>query len=213
MKYEIEEISKQIKIEKTIRKILKTILLALLGMLLIINLGMFYQTNIKHEEIPKIGNVSVFNIVSNSMEPTINVNDLIVIQSGTEEKIQKGDIITYKKEDGSVVTHRIVNISKEEGQNLYTTKGDNNDIEDFEKIKHEQVHGKFLFRLKGAGKIAKNLQENNGLITVVLTIIIFVIIKNSKDKKKETRKKIRAKYDIKKKRDEYNKKNKKGTSN
>lgn len=206
MKYQVEKISKQIKIEKTIGKIFKTITLALLGMLLIINLIMLYQTNIKHAEIPRIGNISVFNIVSESMEKAINVNDLIVIKKCSEDEIQKGDIITYKKEDGSIVTHRIVKINKENGQNVYTTKGDNNEVEDDEKIKHEQVHGKYLFKIKGIGKFAQDLQKNNVLISVVLIIIIFVILKNGNDKKKETRKKVREKYDIKKKRDEYNKK-------
>lgn len=211
MKYQVEEISKQIKIEKTIRKILKTTLLAFLGILLIINLTMLYQTKVKHEEIPRIGGISVFNIVSKSMEKTINVNDLIVIQKCPEEKMQKGDIITYKKQDGTIVTHRIIGITKENGHNVYTTKGDNNEIEDDEIIKHEQVHGKYLFKIKGAGKFAQKLQENNGLVTVGLIIIIFIILKNGKDKKRETRKRLREKYDIKKKRDEYNKQ--KGTSN
>lgn len=205
MKYQVEEISKQIMREKTIHKILKNIVLALLGMLLIINLVMLYQTEVKREEIPRIGNISVFNIVSQSMEPTINVNDLIVIQKCTEEELQSGDIITYKNADGRVVTHRIVKTTKQEGKNIYTTKGDNNEVEDNEKINYEQVYGKYLFKIRSAGKFAQKLQENNGLITVILTIIIFVVLKNSKDKKKETRKKIREKYDIKKKRDEYNK--------
>ena len=209
LEYQVEKISKQIKIEKTIRKIFKTIILAFLGMLLIINLIMLYQTNVKKEEIPRIGNISVFNIVSESMEKTINVNDLIVIKKCKQEELQKGDIITYKKKDGSIVTHRIIKINKEAGQNLYTTKGDNNEIEDEEKIKHEQIFGKYLIRIKGVGKIAQRLQKSNGLISVALIIIIFVILKNGKDKKKETRKRIREKYDIKKKRDEY----KKGTSN
>lgn len=205
MKYQVEKISKQIKIEKTIGKIFKTIILALLGMLLIINLIMLYQTNIKHTEIPRIGNISIFNIVSESMEKAINVNDLIVIKKCSEDEIQKGDIITYKKEDGSIVTHRIVKINKENGKNVYTTKGDNNEVEDNEKIKYEQVHGKYLFKIKGAGKFAQELQKNNGLISIILIIVIFIILKNGNDKKKETRKKVREKYDIKKKRDEYNK--------
>lgn len=211
MKYQVEKISKQIKIEKTIGKIFKTIILALLGMLLIINLIMLYQTNIKHTEIPRIGNISIFNIVSESMEKAINVNDLIVIKKCSEDEIQKGDIITYKKEDGSIVTHRIVKINKENGKNVYTTKGDNNEVEDNEKIKYEQVHGKYLFKIKGAGKFAQELQKNNGLISIILIIVIFIILKNGNDKKKETRKKVREKYDIKKKRDEYNK-NKRGAS-
>ena len=63
-----------------------------------------------------------------------------------------------------------------------------------------------MVKIKTIGKFVEELQKNNGLISVALIIIIFVILKNGNDKKKETRKKIREKYDIKKKRDEYNKK-------
>jgi len=204
LKYQIEKISKQIKIEKTIGKIFKTIILVFLVMLLIVNLMMLYQKNIKSEEIPRFWDVSVFNIVSGSMEPAINVNDVIVIKKCAQDELEKGDIITYKKQDGTIVTHRIVAIHKE-NENIYTTKGDNNNVEDGEKIKYSQVHGKYLFKIKGMGNFVEELQKNNGLISVALIIIIFVIIKNGNDKKKEHRKTIREKYDIKKKRDEYNK--------
>ena len=209
MEYQVEKISKQIKIEKTIKKIFKIFLLAFLAILLIINLVMLYKQKIKKEEIPSIWNISVFNIVSESMEPTINKNDLIVIKKSKEAEMQKGDIITYKKQDGTIVSHRILRINKENGHNVYTTKGDNNDIEDEEKIKHSQVHGKYLFKINGAGEFSQELQKNNGLISVALVLLIFVIIKNSNDKKKETRKRIREKYDIKKKRDEYTEQRKK----
>lgn len=206
MEYQVDKITKQIKIEKTISKIFKTIILVFLTMLLIINLVMLYQTNIKNAEIPRIGPIAVFNIISESMVPTINVNDLIVIKQCEQEEMQVGDIITYKTEDDTIVTHKIIEINKVAEKNVYTTKGDNNDIKDSDPIYHEQVHGKYLFKISGAGKIAERLQENNGLISVALIIIIFIILKNSKDKKRETRKRTREKYDIKKKRDEYNKK-------
>lgn len=205
MEYQVEKITKQIKIEKTIAKIFKTIILVFLIMLLLVNLVMLYQKNIKNEEIPRIGSISVFNIVSKSMEPTIKVNDLIIIQKSNIEDLKIGDIITYKTEDGTIVTHRIIKKNKEDGQNVYTTKGDNNDVEDSEKVSFSQVYGKYLFKINSAGKFAEQLQ-NNGIISVVLIIIIFIILKNSKDKKRETRKHKREKYDIKKKRDEYNKK-------
>ena len=205
MKYQIEEISKQIKIEKTIRKILKTIILAFLVILLAVNLIMLYQKNIKKSEIPRVGNIAVFNIISESMEPTIKVNDLIVIEKCEQSEKKKGDIKTFRREDGSIVTHRIIKISQG-NENIYTTQGDNNTLEDEEKIKHSQVYGKYLFKIKGMGNFVEELQKNNGLISVALFIIIFVILKNGNDKKKENRKKIREKYDIKKRRDEYNKK-------
>ena len=209
MKYQIEEISKQIKIEKTIKKVIKTIMLAILITLLISNIIMFYQTNIKHKEIPQVAGISVFNIVSESMEPTIKVNDLIVIRKCKESEIKNKDIITYKKEDGTVVTHRVIRKNKENGETVYTTKGDNNPVEDDGWVKYSQVHGKYVFKIKGIGGFVENLQKNNGLISIAILVIIFVILKNGRDKKKENRKITREKYDIKKKRDEYNaKKNK-----
>ena len=52
-------------------------------------------------------------IVSQSMVPTINVNDGIVIKRYDDDKYNVGDIVSYVTEDsrikGSVVTHRIVN--------------------------------------------------------------------------------------------------------
>lgn len=209
MKYQIEEISKQIKIEKTIKKIIKTIMLAILITLLISNIIMFYQTNIKHTEIPQVAGISVFNIVSGSMEPTININDLIVIKKCKESEIENEDIITYKKDNGTVVTHRVISKNKENGEIVYVTKGDNNPVEDNGVVKYSQVHGKYLFKIKGIGGFVEKLQKNNGLISVAIAIIIFVILKNGRDKKKETRKIAREKYDIKKKREEYNIKNKK----
>lgn len=206
MKYQVEKISKQIKIEKVIKKFLKTILFAFLIMLLIINIIMMYQTYIKKATIPSVCGISFFNIVSDSMEPKINVNDLIIIQKCQEADLKKQDIITYQKEDGSIVTHRIIKINEIDGKKYYTTKGDNNESEDQEQIQCEQIHGKYLFKINGMGRFAQKLQKNNGLISVILIIIIFIILKNSSDKKKETRKKIREKYEIKKLRDSYNNK-------
>lgn len=208
MKYQIEEISKQIKIEKTIKKVIKTIMLAILITLLISNIIMFYQTNIKHAEIPQVAGISVFNIVSESMEPTINVNDLIVIKKCKESEIENKDIITYKKDDGTAVTHRVIRKNKVNGETIYTTKGDNNPVEDDGVIKYSQVHGKYVFKIKGIGGFVEKIQKNNGLITVAIAVIIFVILKNGRDKKKENRKIAREKYEIKKKREEYNIKNK-----
>lgn len=205
MKYQIEEISKQIQREKTIKKTIKILVLIVLGVLLIMNLAMLYQTKLNPDEIPHFGGISVFNIVSESMTGTINVNDVIVIKKCNENEIKKGDIITYKKEDKTIVTHRVTKINKDQGYNLYTTKGDHNTVEDEEKIRHEQVQGKYLFKISGMGNFVEELQKNNGLISVMLLLLIFIIIKNGNDKKKENRKKIREKYDIKKKRDEHNK--------
>lgn len=202
MKYEVEEISKKIKRKKIFHNITRFFVILFLTFLLIVNLIMFYQTEHNPEKIPSIYNISILNIVSHSMEPTINVNDLIFIKYCTAEELKEGDIITYRKENESIVTHRIVDI--EENEKIeYTTKGDNNNAEDDEKIQYDQVCGKYLFKIEKAGKFVEILQKGNGIISIIIIILIFVVLKNTNDKKREGRKKIREKYEIKKKREEY----------
>ena len=43
------------------------------------------------------------------MEPTININDLIITKKCKQEDIKQGDIISYKKGD-TIITHRIEKI-------------------------------------------------------------------------------------------------------
>lgn len=209
LEYKVEEISKKIRRKKIVHKITKAFVVAFLTLLLIINLIMFYQTEHNPENIPSIYNISILNIVSHSMEPIINVNDLIIIKNCTVEELEVGDIITYRKKDKSIVTHRIVDIEKNDTIE-YTTKGDNNNIEDDEKISYDQICGKYLFKIEKAGKFVEILQKGNGIISIIIIILILVILKNSNDKKKEERKRIREKYEIKKKRDEYTEKRKRG---
>lgn len=204
MEYQVEKITRQIKIEKIIHRLLKFIILVILGILLTISLIMFYKTNVSKEEIPYFGEYAIYNIVSESMEPQINVNDLIIIEKCEESELKVKDVITYKRQDGSIITHRIIQVNNFENKpKEYTTKGDNNETEDKEKIEYAQIYGKYLFRVKGAGKIAETIQENNGIMSVALIILIFITLKNGTDRKKEERKKVREKYDIKKKRDKY----------
>ena len=63
-------------------------------------------------ETPSVFGNYIFRVSSDSMEPTLMVGDVILVQSADAEDIQKGDIITYKPKDGSMygreVTQRVV---------------------------------------------------------------------------------------------------------
>ena len=64
-----------------------------------------------------------FTVMSGSMQPTLNVDDNIIVKKADNYKI--GDIVTYK--DGTkYITHRIVDINNNE----ITTRGDANTIDD-----------------------------------------------------------------------------------
>ena len=86
-------------------------------------------------------------ITSGSMEDTISKGDLVLVKEidGTEAAI--GDILFFRKDEGFVV-HRYVGDDERllsEGNPAYMiTKGDNNDIEDIERLDPEDVFGRVI---------------------------------------------------------------------
>jgi signal peptidase len=62
--------------------------------------------------------------------------------------------------EGEIVTHRIIDITEENGQRLFETKGDNNQIADIEKIAETDIIGKVEGKIPYVGKAATFLQTN-----------------------------------------------------
>lgn len=78
---------------------------------------------------------------TNSMDPILDETaNAIEIIPKSEEDIHLGDVVSYKsKLTNSVIIHRIIKISKDEGGIYYTLKGDNNKMPDPEKVRFNQI--------------------------------------------------------------------------
>ena len=86
--------------------------------------------------------VTILQVSSNSMMPTLKKGDFIIVKKQKEYNI--GDIITYEITEGNnkcYVTHRIV----EKNGNEYKTKGDDNNKIDDNKIFENAIKGKIIF--------------------------------------------------------------------
>jgi len=64
-----------------------------------------------------------------SMEPLFKAGDLVILQKPNDLKI--GDVIVYKKNDGALVIHRIIDIAYCQNGVFYIVQGDNNPVPDF----------------------------------------------------------------------------------
>ena len=137
------------------------------------------------------------------MRPTLYENDIIIVKEYNNNHLKENDIITFKHEN-RIISHKIINIENINGERIFHTKGDNNQIPDDFNIKHEQIYGKFLFRIPKIGRAVEYIQNENGLIKVFLLIIIVFILFGINDNKKNKRKITRKKYEIKKNRENYN---------
>lgn len=127
--------------------------------------------------------IPLFNayvIVSQSMVPTIKINDAIVIKRMDNDNYNIGDIITFSSSDvnykGLAVTHRIVD-KKSYGYNesVYKTKGDNNVIVDPAVVKTEDIYGRVLFKIPKFGYIQTFFSKPSNFFFVLL-IPTFVVL-------------------------------------
>lgn len=196
MKYDVDKISNKIKNKKMAKKAVKYIVLVTLIILFIINLILSFEEN------THIFGIYMFNIVSESMEPTFYKNDLVIVKKCKMQNLKKGDIITFKQDD-RIISHRMIAITQENGEFKFITKGDNNDIHDKETVEMKDVYGKVLFSVKKIGKFIHYIQNARGLINIVIFIIIIYVLISLRDNQKNSRKIKRKKYEIKKIRDNY----------
>lgn len=131
-----------------------------------------------HEQLPMLSGYAHAVVLSGSMEPTIAVNDLIIIKEQTN--YNKDDIITYIDDENTLITHRLIKIE----DNKVTTKGDANNVLDptFDK---EQIKGKVIAIIPKAGYIIIFMQ--NPLCVVTVVVIAFILMERSYSKEKETK--------------------------
>ncbi len=94
------------------------------------------------------------SIVSNSMAKLIKRGDVVIVKNLTQKEInslQVNDIVVYNL-DGSMVSHRIIDIKKVDGNKLnFITKGDNNNAPDAFPVAESQVKGKVILKIPKLG--------------------------------------------------------------
>ena len=119
------------------------------------------------------------SVLTDSMSPTFNSGDLIIIQRCDPATLQKDDIITFHtiiNNEYTLNTHRIHEILTEGGVRSYVTKGDNNAIADTHIIADGDIVGKYVFRLAGVGKVMDFLSSSLGfLLVIVLPMLLFFV--------------------------------------
>lgn len=82
----------------------------------------------------------VYKVGSGSMEPYLNVNDLILIKASKNYNLN--DVVTYKN-NNEYITHRIIFLD----DNECITKGDANNTSD-KAIPKDKIIGKLVYRFK-----------------------------------------------------------------
>ncbi len=161
-----------------ILSVIGVILCIILVPVLIINITLIIKSYTNKDEVPSVGGYLPMIVLTDSMYPVIQHGDLIICQTIDAENIKEKDIIAFFDPAGngsSVVTHRVVEVVREDGKLSFRTKGDYNNVEDKALVPAENLVGIYKTRIAGAGNIAMFMQTTTGLIVcVVLPIILLV---------------------------------------
>lgn len=129
--------------------------------------------------VSNLGGFTPMTVQSDSMSPTFDQGDLIVIKTCDTSKLQVGDIVTFHTiidNQYALNTHRIESIDELNGIRSFTTKGDNNDVADTHIISDGDIVGQYVFKIPGMGKVMDFLSSTWGfLIVIVLPMLLFFI--------------------------------------
>lgn len=177
---------------RSLTRILNVIVDILVVFILIVSVfTLVVSLSSRVDGVPNIFGKAPFTVMSGSMEPTLNVGDLIIserVQYG-ETEYQVGDIVTFPIElDDEIVynTHRIVEIVNEDGSpyesgtKYYRTQGDNkktNPVADEDLQTDSSIVAIYRgTKIAGVGNIFSFLRTQMGFFLVILLpMIIFFI--------------------------------------
>ncbi len=180
MKYDVESINKRKNKTKTIKKIVEII-----AIILIYNIILIIVSSINGKNFNILG-YKAYIVTTDSMQPSINAGDIVIVKNGKKDKIGQGDVITFNQND-EVITHRVIKNITEENNVEYITKGDNNNTEDTFKVKYDDVIGKMVITIPYLGKIISILDNKIIILILLLVILIIIFIKIEKNEKLENR--------------------------
>lgn len=97
-------------------------------------------------------------IYSGSMEPAIEVGDIVVIQEVSPLDLEQGDVIQFYHHNMTII-HRIHDITYEQDSIRFITKGDANDQIDSELVYPGQVMGRAVVTIPKIGWISIALKD------------------------------------------------------
>lgn len=192
--YDGAALKAKIKRRKTVGKIIYACLGLLAAFVVVCAGSAFYQKVIAKRKAVSLFGYSSFAVMSGSMQPSIDVYDVITVKKVPANKLSAGDVIAFFDGSGNVITHRIAEISVIDGETFYTTKGDANNANDTEAIPYENVIGRYSFKISGGVRIIAAITSPFGIILIIsaLGFIGFLII--CKSNRKAARHNIREKY-------------------
>lgn len=162
---------------RTFKKWLSSVVTTLLFIILIFMAFVVISSRVSGGE-PSIFGYQFKMVLSGSMEPTFQTGSIIAVKPIEKaSKLKKGDVITFKKDEKTTITHRINGVKGTDSQPKYITKGDNNNNRDTKPVLPENVEAVYTgFTVPFVGYFINYAQSKEGAALLVVLPGVLLII-------------------------------------
>lgn len=168
------------KVTRTIGIIIGILLCVVSIPVIVINCYIIIQGLVNPNQVPSVGNTTPLIVLTDSMYPTIQGGDLIIVNKEDPKNIKAGDVIAYfdpaATSGTAVVSHRVTDVTTADGQVAWKTKGDANTGADKLPVPASKFVGKFNgTRFAGIGSFCMWLKSVPGIIVCVGIPLLLLI--------------------------------------
>lgn len=176
MKWKID-IKNLKKINPYVKKIFNGFALCLAVLMLIFTL---IAINVNKDYDKGFLGYKFFIVLSDSMKPEFEKNDIVIAKVIDIKNLYKGDIISYYENNGIVVTHQIEDIVVKDSKKVFITKGINIDDENAgeSQIEANKVIAKYIVSIPKGGSFLLFLKTKLGYAMFILIPLIIIIAYN-----------------------------------
>lgn len=174
--------NKPISKSKKIYNIVSTLVIAVIFVFLVVVVALMLWQRNKGEDVSVFGYYT-FNVITDSMQDTINPGDVIIGKSVDANTLVEEDIITFVAPSGALkghnITHRIKHVERDEDGNVlyFKTKGDNPTAQmDAWELQPSAVKAKYVKTSGFMTGIRKLLSKWYGYVLLIVLPMTLVII-------------------------------------
>lgn len=185
-----------VKTNKIIQNVVRVLLLFVISLIIGITVYSFNVKSLKGDQMPMPFKIGISVVLTGSMEPTISVNDLIIVKETNDYEV--GDIVVFQ-DHSSLVVHKIIRIDGEE----IVTKGDANDTED-SPITIKQIKGEVVSIIPVLGLIVKFIKSPIGIVLILAGAIVLLRLSYKKEKEEKDSDLNKLKDEIRRLKEEIN---------
>lgn len=130
-----------------------------------------------------VGASQGYVVLSGSMEPAMSPGDAIIIEDVDPTNVEEGDIITFGGGgEGTPTTHRVIEVTQQDGTPAFRTEGDANEDPDSSLVTPSEVQGRVMsiggqpFVIPYIGYVVNFASTQLGIVTFLAIPISLLVL-------------------------------------